>query len=242
MDNSIYIALSRQLGQFDAMAVAANNIANINTPGFQSQKMTFSQYLVDGGDVGTKEAYVNAPVAYRDLANGTPQMTGNPLDLAIAGQGYFQVETPLGRRYTRAGNFQMDATGVIVTNQGYPVLGTDGAQITIPPGTKAVEINGAGQIVADGNAVGQVGVFEFQDEQQMVRLGNTLYDSPTPPQPSQTARITQGAVEGSNVSGVTEMVKVLELQRSVGSTAKFIDTIYDLERKISTTMTQRKSA
>jgi flagellar basal-body rod protein FlgF len=242
MDTSIYIALSRQLLQFDDMAMTSNNIANINTPGYNAQRMVFNQYLVDNGHTGKKDAYADAPTSYRDTSNGATKTTNNPLDLAISGNAYFQVETPLGTRFTKAGNFQLDANGMMVNSDGYPVLGADGAPVSLPPSTKKIEINGAGQILADGNGVGQVGVMAFENEQSMKRLGNSLYSSEEEPQVSQTARVVQGAIESSNVNGVTELVRVMQLSRSVGNTSKFIETMYDLERKSSTTLAQKKQA
>jgi flagellar basal-body rod protein FlgF len=241
MDNSIYIILSRQMAKFEDMAVTSNNIANINTPGYNAQRLVFNQYLVDAGN-GKKDAYVNDGTAYRDTSNGALQTTGNPLDLAISGNGYFQIKTPLGTRYTKAGNFQIDANGMLINNQGYPVLGADGAQISIPTSSRKIEINGIGQISADGQSVGQVGVVEFSNEQAMTRLGNSLYDSKAAPQPATTARVVQGAIESSNVNGVTELVHVMDISRSVNNTAKFIETMYDLEQKTSSTLAQQKPA
>lgn len=242
MDTSVYIVLSKQLGQFDDMALTSNNIANTSTNGYNAEKLQFSQYLVDNGKTGQKDAYADTARSWRDTSTGPIKNTGNPLDLAISGSGYFQIETPLGTRYTKAGNFQLNADSVLVTVNGDPVLSPDGAQITIPAGTKNVEINGAGQIMADGNSAGQVGVVEFTNEQAMRRLGNSLYTSQEAPQPAQTARVVQGAVEGSNVNGVTELVRVMGISRAVSSTAKFIETVYDLERKTSTTLSQKKQS
>lgn len=242
MDSSIYIALSRQMAQFEDMTMTANNIANVNTPGYSAQKMVFSQYLIDNGQTGKKDAYANTPSSYRDTTTGSINSTGNPLDLAISGPGYFQVETPLGKRFTKAGNFQLDATGILVNSSGYPVLGADGGQITVPPGTRKIEINGAGQLAADGRTIGQVGVVEFQNEQALNRLGNSLYDSKEAPQAAVRARVLQGALEQSNVNGVTELVRVMEISRSVGNTAKFIETMYDLERRTSSTLALKKQA
>lgn len=230
MDNSIYITLSRQMALFRDMEVTANNIANADTPGYNAEKLMFSDYLVK--DTNRREtAYANDPASYRDTANGSIKMTGNPLDLAINGDAYFQVQTPLGIRYTRAGNFQIDSEGILMTPSGYPVLGADGGQITLPQNVMNVAINGVGQVSADGEDVGQVGLMEFTNEQAMTRLGSNLYTSTEQPLPSETARIAQGALESSNVTAVTEMVRVMNVSRAVTSTAKFIETMYDLERK-----------
>ncbi len=239
MDNSIYITLSRQMALFRDMEVTANNIANVDTPGYNAEKLMFSDYLVKD-TAKRKDAYADDPVSYRDTANGPLKQTGNPLDLAINGDAYFQVQTPLGIRYTRAGNFQVDSEGTLMTNNGHPVLGADGGQITIPQNAINVSINGVGQISADGEDVGQVGLMQFENEQAMTRMGNNLYTSTETPLPATTDRavlgqpiasMSQGYLEGSNVTAVTEMVRVMNVSRSVSNTAKFIETMYDLERK-----------
>ncbi len=231
MDNSIYITLSRQMALFNDLEVSANNIANASTPGYNAQKLVFSDYLVK--DNKRKDAYANDVSTYRDTAKGSIRMTDNPFDLAMTGPGYFQVETPFGTRYTKSGNFQVDAQGTLMTTQGYAVLGNDGGRITIPDGVKRVVINGLGQISADGNDIGQVGMAEFRNEQKMERLGNSLYNSKEAPVPAERSRIVQGGLENSNVSAVSELVRVQEISRSVGNTAKFIETMYDLQRKVS---------
>lgn len=130
MDNSIYITLSRQVGMFNDMEMTANNLANVNTPGYQANKLMFSDYLVKDED--RKTAYANDPVNYRDTTGGAIKTTGNSFDVAIDGDAYFQVQSPLGIRYTRAGNFQLNAEGMLVTTEGYAVLGNDGGPINIP--------------------------------------------------------------------------------------------------------------
>lgn len=242
MDSSVYIVLSKQLAQFQNMELTANNIANVNTPGYAAQKLVFNQFLIDNGKSGGKDAYADAPKAYRDTTGGALQMTGNQLDMAISGKGYFMVESPLGVRYTRAGNFQMDSQGMLTDVNGYPVLGNDNSPISLPTTARTIVVNGAGQITVDGQAAGQVGVVEFNDPQTLTRFGNSLYGSSETPTPAIASRVTQGALEGSNVNGVTELVRVMELSRSFGASSKFIEGIYDLERKTSSTFTQRKQA
>lgn len=252
MDNSIYITLSRQMALFRDMEVTANNIANADTPGFNAEKLMFSDYLVKDAD-RRMDAYANDAVSYRDTANGSLKQTGNPFDLAISGDAYFQVQTPLGTRYTRAGNFQIDSEGTIMTADGYPVLGADGGQITIPQNAVNVQINAVGQITVDGQDVGQIGLMEFQNEQAMTRLGNNLYTSTETPQPVVPdivagatgpvvgARMIQGSLESSNVTAVTEMVRVMNVSRAVSSTAKFIETMYDLERRTGQTYAKQSA-
>jgi len=239
MDNSIYITLSRQTALFRDMEVTANNIANVNTAGYNAEKLMFSDYLVK--DNKRMDAYANDPLSWRDTAQGSMKTTSNNFDLAISGNGYFQIQTPLGVRYTRAGNFQINAEGTLVNVEGNAVLGADGGEIAIPDNAKSVIINGAGQVTVDGEDVGQVGVMEFADEQGMKRLGNSLYSSEETPLPSETARVVQGALETSNVSPVSEMVRVMNLGRATSSTAKFIEVMYDLQRKTASTYAKQQA-
>ena len=240
MDNGIYIALSRQTALFRNMEITSNNIANVNTPGFNAQRLVFSSFMVQNGQ--NKDAYANDPSTYRDTSTGSVNMTGNTFDLAINGPGYFQVQTNMGRRYTKAGNFSLDASGTLINASGYPVLGADGGQIIIPPNVKNVSINGVGQVTGDGEQLAEIGMVEFKDQQRMTRQGNTLYDSKETPQPAENSRMVQGGIESSNISPVSEMVKVMEISRTVDKTAKFVETMYDLERKTASTYTHNQTA
>lgn len=240
MDNGIYISLSRQMALFRDLEVSANNLANANTPGFNNQKLIFSEYLAK--DNKRKDAYANDVSTYRDTSKGALRMTDNPFDLALTGPGYFMVETPVGVRYTKTGNFQLDAQGTLMTVQGYPVLGNDNGRITIPGNVKKVVINGTGQITGDGTDIGQIGMAEFADEQKMERMGNSLYKATDAPIPADKSRIVQGGIESSNVNPVAELVRVQEISRSVGNTAKFIETMYDLQRKVSSVYSRNASA
>ncbi len=240
MDNSIYISLSRQNALFRDLEVSANNIANASTSGYNAEKLMFSNYL--SKDQKRKDSYANDVSDYRDTTKGPVRMTNNPLDLALTGPGYFMVQTVYGTRYTKSGNFQIDGDGMLKTTQGYAVLGNDNGPITIPGNAKRIEINGAGQISADGNDVGQIGISEFADEQKMERAGDTLYKSSIAPTPAEQSRVVQGGLEGSNVNAVAELVRVQEISRSVGNTAKFIETMYDLQRKVSTTYSKSVTA
>ena len=239
MDNGIYIALSYQLTRFRDLEVTANNIANMNTPGYNAEKLTFREYLEK--DVNGQNSYAYDPTSYRDTSTGSFKTTNNTFDLAINGNAYFQIQTPLGTRYTRAGNFQTNDSGALVTADGYPVLGPDGGEIVLPPNARTVVVNGAGEVSADGEAVGQVGMMEFANAQALKRLGNTLYSSEETPQPSITAHMVQGALESSNVQGVSELTRVIELQRSVSSSAKFIETMYDLQRRTAQVYTRSQA-
>jgi flagellar basal-body rod protein FlgF len=240
MDNGIYIALSRQNALFRDMEVTANNLANATTSGYNAEKLLFENYLVK--DNRRRDAYANDVTSYRDTSSGSIKTTGNPFDLAINGPGYFLVETPFGTRYTKNGNFQIDRDGTLVTAQGYPVLSNDQSRITVPNNANRVVINGIGNIDVDGTSAGQIGLVEFANEQRMDRQGNSLFNATEPATPATRARMAQGAIESSNVSSISELIRVQEISRSVGSTAKFIETMYDLQRKVSSVYTKQTQA
>lgn len=239
MDNSIYIALSRQLTLFRDMEVTSNNIANVNTTGYQTEKLLFQDFLVpDEQTLTSKIAFARDPISYRDNSEGRVKTTGNTFDLAISGSGYFTVETPLGERYTRAGNFTLNSEGTLVTIEGYPVLSAEGGTITLPDDINEVTINGAGEIISGADALGRVGVVEFQNEQELERVGGVLFRTEQDPQPAVASNVLQGALESSNVNGVSELIRVTQVSRSVGSTAEFIEIMYDLQRRASNTYGQ----
>lgn len=164
--------------------------------------------------------------------------TGNPLDVAIAGPGYFVVQTPLGERYTRAGNFQIDAEGTLVTNEGNPVLDQGGQPITFEPEDRDIRIGEAGNIMVDGAERATLGVVEFSNPQVLERMNSTLFRSDAEPASAETSRVLHGVLEGSNVQPVMELTRMIQVSRAVASTSKFIEVNYDLQRKASNTLAQ----
>src|SRR5579871_5420968 len=126
MDTGIYVALSRELGIFHDMEVTANDLANINTSGYQNEGLLFSDYLTQGNFQENKVAFANTVSTYHNPTTGTIQITEGVLDAAIEGPGFYVVQTPLGPRYTRNGNFKTDPLGTLVTSEGYPVLDDTG--------------------------------------------------------------------------------------------------------------------
>lgn len=239
MDNSIYISLSRQMALFRDMDVTANNLANVDTPGYNAEKMMFTNYLVDDGNQH-KMAFTQDISTYRDTANGRLTATGNPFDLAINGPGYFVIETAAGPRYTKAGNFTIGTDGVLMAPTGNPVLDVNGQRIYMEDTDTDVTVGETGFITVIGQGGvqeerGQLAMVEFADQQRMDRLPNQMFATTQQPQEAISSRMLQGTLEMSNVSPVLELVRTTELSRSVNSTAKFIEVMYDLERKTSNT-------
>lgn len=243
MDNGIYIALSRQLALFRDMATTTNNISNANTTGYQAEKMVFAEMLKRDNNMGDKNkmAFANDIVTLRDTRDGARRHTGNQLDVALEGNAYFMVQTPLGTRYTRAGNFTLDGNGVLVTQHGYPVLDSSSQSLEFPPETTDVSIGSAGNITINGQDFGTIGVAIFDNPQLLKQTSGGLYSSDVEPQigTDENVKMTQGTLENSNVQPVIELTHMMQVSRDVASTAKYIETLYDLQRKTNNTWTQQ---
>lgn len=237
MSNAIYVALSRQTGVERQLSVVANNLANSNTSGFHGDQLLFKSHLVpDAG--GRTTAYVEDVATIRNTSQGRLEYTGNPLDLAVNGPGYFAVTGPNGNAYTRAGNFVLDSEGSLSTIDGYKVQDEGGAQIDFQEEDQEIVIFGDGRIEVDGEERGNIGFFQFEDEQLLKRIGGNLYEAIEAPIPNEgEGRIAQGMIEKSNVSPVAEISNMIQLQRAYTGNARFISDMFELQetavRKLS---------
>lgn len=218
MENSIYLTLSRQLAVKNNMDVIANNIANMNTSGYRARNMVFSEYVSDvRGDIDPMSFGLDSS-QYSVTDGGPLSQTGNPLDIAVVGPGFIQVQTEGGKpAYTRAGNLQLGADGSLRTSAGFMVASQGGGSIVIPPGSSDIKIDERGVVSNQNGQLGQIGVMEFENIQQLTPLGNNLYTSDKPPLPATESRIKQGHLEGSNVKPVLEMTRMIETLRSFQS-------------------------
>jgi flagellar basal-body rod protein FlgF len=215
MNDASQIALSAQLALLRRSDIIANNVANISTNGYKGEHLVFAEYLnaTQDGSVGS---YVDPVGTVRDLSQGPITQTGNPLDVAVEGDGFLAVQSPQGTRYTRDGHFQLDAQGEIVTAQGYPILGASGAPIVIPNGAGPITIGQDGTVAtAQGNA-GQIQIATFQSGQQLIPAGNNLFDTNEAPGTPTSTKLVQGSLEGSNVQAIIEMTRLIETERAVG--------------------------
>lgn len=203
--------------------IVANNLSNVNTPGFQSMIMTVmggqpTEMLRSSDDgvtsVGTVEGMPQGLVVSVNQQAGTMQPTGNPLDLALSGPGYFVVATgPSGVALTRSGSFRVDTTGQIVTGNGDPVMGANGP-ILIPQNTQKITVASDGTVSADNVAVGQFQFAAPPAPLSIVPLGGALYQSTAPIVPPTTPpSVIQGSLEMSNVSSVDQMVRLITVLR-----------------------------
>jgi flagellar basal-body rod protein FlgG len=223
MIQGLYTSASGMVAHQARIDILANNLANVDTPGFKADLVTIDQspapVTASGSVSGLSTVEIGRPGMA--LGPGALKTTGNPLDLAIVGAGMFVVETPLGERYTRAGNFVRDGEGFLATSDGFRVLGTDGP-IPVPEGGLVVD---AGGRLNGGGALRIVGDESLQG---MVKTGANLFslaDGAAPPADAPEATVVQGTVEGSNVNVVMSMVEILATMRTYEAYQKTIQAL-----------------
>jgi flagellar basal-body rod protein FlgF len=228
MENTLLIGLSRQTTLKRELDIVANNIANLNTTGFKADGAVFSEYLQTGASSGhffapdRRLSFVQDRMGWHDMSQGTIQQTGNPLDVAIDGDGMLVVQTERGERYTRNGSLQLNANGELVTSAGDKVLGDNGP-IVLQAADKDIVITKDGTIrVREGVAVtsdstrGRLRLVKFANPQVLQKDGSSLFKAPdgVRPEPVTDINVVQGAVEKSNVRSVIEMTRMIELTRA----------------------------
>jgi flagellar basal-body rod protein FlgF len=256
----IYSAVSGAMAQASRLDTIANNIANVNTSGFKKDRQVFSEYLstyerpndvmnvprvpasiesfydMQGGD----NAYVNPAGTYTNFDQGSLRSTGNPLDVAIEGKGFFEVMSPQGLRWTRSGSLQVDGNGRLVTKDGFPILREgqgDPAQRTINVSSANLTISKAGDIFDGGNVTGRIAVVNFTNPDELQKVGNSMYAlkgnaRETAPVPASEARVQQGFVENSNVNVVEEMTDMITANRVFEATQHVIKAHDQMDEKL----------
>lgn len=223
MDTTGYVALTRQSGLLQELQVLANNIANASTTGFRGEMIHFSEFVSakGGGDSSVSMATARAR-NMTDKQGGLIQTNGT-FDLAIEGDGFFQVETANGPRLTRAGAFTPDANGMLVTHDGLPVLDSGGAPVLVPNQLGPIGISADGTVTAGDNLVGQIGLFRPLDPQNMRRVGATMFDPGGAVEPVDNPRMQQGYLEGANVDAISQISRMIEVQRAYELGQSFMD-------------------
>lgn len=232
MENSTYIALSRQSGLRRQMDMAANNIANMDTPGFKAQRLLFSQFMAGSDTPGGRGevSMVIDQATVRDMAPGPLTGTDNQLDVAILGDGYLVVDTPAGPRYTRNGRLSVDTEGRLVDVNGYPVMDRQNRPITLPRFSEEVEITAAGEVTTDEGRAGTIRLVRFDNESAMAPLGGGLLVTNEVPKEAADSTLAQGMLEQSNVQPIMEMTRLIEVSRSYKSVQKLIESEHERQR------------
>ncbi len=242
MDSPTYVTLSAQVALQNQLDVVANNIANASTAGFKADRQLFQSHVdrlaVPGGQV----AFVQDRATYIDQAAGAMQKTGNPLDLAVSGDGFFSVQAADGSTgYSRDGRLHVSPDNVIVNGAGRPVLGEDGGPITLPDHYSSLEVRGDGSIslLVDGTVeeVGRIATSRPSNPLGMRKTSDGLFSANpgtmTPIAGEDTgSRIVQGTLESSTVEPVHEIANMTELSRAYDRLQTMLSDDNDRERNM----------
>ncbi len=239
MDSGYYAAMTGLVARTQALDTAAANLANAQTPGYRAEREYFRSVLLgpDAFDSQLGETVNNYGLLGGDqlsMAQGAIQQTGNPLDLAIQGQGFFEIQTPAGLRYTRDGSFHRARNGQLVTSEGEPVLSATGQPIPVPPGK--VTIGADGTLSVAGGSVAVVGIFTFPRGTQLKPEGADRYIAPagTKPLPAKMATVHQGALEAANEDVVQGSLDLIVMQRQAEMMQKALTIFHTDFNKFAT--------
>lgn len=236
MENSIVVALTRQDTLRRQLDVVANNLANMNSTGFKSERLLFVEHLVptpSGGErMGDAIALVRDVATVRDQAAGELKETGGDLDVAIAGEGYLTVSTPDGPRYTRNGHLQLNENGELVTAQGQPVL-AQGAPVQLGLEDTRITIARDGMISSENTDLGRLDIVRFSRPQALSAAeGGLMMAGNQQPEPVASPVVLQGMLEGSNVEPIPEIERLIEVQRAYDQARQLVDREDDRIRKM----------
>lgn len=236
MESTSYIALSRQSALWRQLDVIANNMANANTPGYKGEHMMFREYLMNTRSSerasGVQLSYVQDLGILRDTSEGPLTKTDNPLDVGIHGDGYFQVETEAGMRYTRNGHFRLDEAGMLVNSQGHAVLDSKDTPIIFAPNESRITIAPDGTVSTETGTVAQLKVVRFESEQTLKKVGDSMFETTQDPIRIERPELVQGMMEESNVKPVLEVTRMTEMLRQYQSLQTMIDKEH--ERRLKT--------
>ena len=237
MENTTYIAISRQGALRRKMDVIAGNVANMNTTGYKNEKMMFTDWIARNEDAPfrgeRKLAFVQDIAMYRDMGRGAIEVTEGTFDLALDNDdGFFKVRTPNGDAYTRNGSFRLDQGGQLITNAGFPVLSDANAPLFFTEADGKVTIKGDGTVITETGEVGRIAVVRFDNSQEMNRIGNSLYLTREQERPMDDPGVVQGALEKSNVQPVVEMVEMIKVMRSNARIQRTVESENQRQREV----------
>ena len=246
MENATTIALSRLVAQTRGMDVTANNLANVGTPGFRSERVMFSDWLVKqsaatlpapGGGV---IAYTQDRATYRSREPGAVVHTANALDLAIAGDGFFTVLASGGPRLTRSGHFERGPDGTIMDASGFPLLDTTGKKLQLAAADTVITVAANGTISSQNGQIGQIGLVNPDDQNRMRTEGGRLLASDSLTKAVASPQISQGALEESNVQPTLEITRMMSDLREFQFTSQFVQAEAGRQQSAIDKITQRR--
>lgn len=269
MSKALWPAMSGAIARDHEVEVIANNLANANTAGFKKDQVNFKEYLVQNEKAadlnvdiprspikdkdlypldGRDQSFVIVNGTHTQFSQGGMKVTDNPLDLAISGEGFFEVNTPSGVRYTRAGNFKLSADGKLVTTEGYPVLAETGGraggdararEIQLQDRQGNVHINESGDIYMGEGLVAKLSVVTFPNKNLIQKAGSLLFENKKPDQNEPVTisqaglgtTLKQGVIETSNVNPVEEISNLIRANRMFEQDLKALKTVNEMMQK-----------
>jgi len=219
----------------ESLSILANNLANATTTGYKNDKEHYGLFASEEADspFGSIPTLPTIERQWTDFSQGTLQTTGNALDVALSGPGFFAVNAPGGTLYTRNGNFQTSSSGVLTTAEGFPVRGEGGAKIQLSAG-QTVEITSSGSIQQDGCPVGRLEIVNFRSTDSLEKLGGSNFrnaDVKNVPMAVSEAQVQQGKVETSNVSVSESAMRLVGVMRQFEMLQKAVLMGVDMNAK-----------
>lgn len=243
MDVSSYVLLSQEQALRRKLDVTANNMANMNTVGFKSERPVFREYVErtaeNAVDAAKSTSFVLDYGAVRDAKAGAFQATGNPLDVMIDGPGYFAVQAPGGgTAYTRAGFVKTNEAGELVSADGQRLLGEGGKPVVVPPEQLAtLSIAGDGSVSTDEGVLGRLTVTVFGDERLLTPRGDGMMTGTGGRElAAAETRLRSGGVEGSNVEPIAETTAMIDILRAYQTTMKIAQDMDDMRKRAMTSL------
>lgn len=249
MSGSIYMAATGALAYEKRLQIISNNLANVNTVGFKKDLGRFKAFELSVADVNNAlpvslqqsqaPEYWMQFSSYTDFSSGDKKKTGNPFDLALTGRGFFCIETPDGVRYTRRGDFTVNSDEILVTHQGWPVLGRGGEiqiKLTKPSDEmREFSVSEDGFVTVDGSQVDRLRIVDFTNSSGLEKAGHNFYRAVNPrtlEEMDEDFKVSQGFLELSNVNVVRMMTEMIEVLRGYESYQKTMRSIDEMNAKL----------
>jgi flagellar basal-body rod protein FlgF len=234
MENAQLVGLSRQLTLRRELDLIANNVANVDTLGYKAQALLVKEQKLAPA-AATEFRRPDRPISFvlddgnlYDFRPGQMVTTGNDLDVAVDGKGWFAVQTRAGERYTRNGSFAVGPDGTLQTRDGNPVL-TDGGPLVLQPNESKISIAADGTISTNQGVRGKLKIVDFANTSELKKIGETLFEGQNP-QAATLPRVVQGQIEKSNVKAVLEISRLIEVGRTYQNIANWMSNVDDLRR------------
>jgi flagellar basal-body rod protein FlgG len=249
MSGSIYMAATGALAYEKQLQLLSNNLANVNTAGFKKDRGRFREFSLaeqaDSRNLPLRSGQLQAPEywmeysTYTDFSAGALRKTGRPFDLALSGNGFFCVQTPDGVMYTRRGDFTVNADELLVTQEGFPVLGKGGEiqiKLAQPSGDRReFSISEDGTLTVDGSEVERLRIVDFTQSHALEKAGHNYYRALKPralEELDENLMVSQGFLELSNVDTIRMMTEMIEVLRGYESYQKIMRSVDDINAKL----------